>query len=130
MACGIDAALGIVAMIGLGLEGKRVIVTGAAGGLGRAFAEAFADAGASVIASDLNARGADEAARIIKDRGGEALSFTVDVASEASTAALAAFAREKFGGLDFWSTMPRSTPGFPARALKEFPRPSGIGSCR
>ncbi len=87
-------------MIGLGLEGKRVIVTGAAGGLGRAFAEAFADAGASVIASDVNARGADEAARIIKDRGGEALSFTVDVASEASTAALAGFAREKFGGLD------------------------------
>lgn len=87
-------------MIGLGLEGKRVIVTGAAGGLGRAFAEAFADAGASVIVSDVNARGADEAASIIKERGGEALSFTVDVASESSTAALAAFAREKFGGLD------------------------------
>jgi NAD(P)-dependent dehydrogenase (short-subunit alcohol dehydrogenase family) len=87
-------------MTGLGLESKRVIVTGAAGGLGRAFAEAFAGAGARVVASDVNARGADETARIIANRGGEAHGCAVDVANEASTAALVEFAREKLGGLD------------------------------
>lgn len=87
-------------MTELGLEGKRVIVTGAAGGLGRAFAEAFAGAGARVVASDVNARGADETARIIADRGGKAYACAVDVVSDASTAALVAFTREKLGGLD------------------------------
>ncbi len=87
-------------MIGLGLEGKRVIVTRAAGGLGRAFAEVFANAGARVIVSDVNARGANETVGIIKDQGGEAHGCTVDVVSDASTAALAACAREKLGGLD------------------------------
>ena len=87
-------------MIGLRLEGKRVIVTGAAGGLGRAFAAAFADAGARVIAADVNAQGVDETARIIAGSGGEAHVCTVDVVSDASTAALAAYAREKLGGLD------------------------------
>ena len=52
----------------LELSGKRVIVTGAAGGLGRAFAEAFASAGAKVIAADIDAAGAQETARLIRRR--------------------------------------------------------------
>ena len=47
-------------MTGLGLKGKRVIVTGAAGGLGRTFAVAFADAGARIVATDVNISGADD----------------------------------------------------------------------
>jgi NAD(P)-dependent dehydrogenase (short-subunit alcohol dehydrogenase family) len=47
-------------MTGLGLKGKRVIVTGAAGGLGRTFAVAFADAGARIVAADVNISGADD----------------------------------------------------------------------
>jgi NAD(P)-dependent dehydrogenase (short-subunit alcohol dehydrogenase family) len=87
-------------MTGLGLDGKRVIVTGAAGGLGRAFARAFADAGASVVAADLNAIGADETARMIRDGGGEAHACRADVTDVSSTEALAACARERLGGLD------------------------------
>jgi NAD(P)-dependent dehydrogenase (short-subunit alcohol dehydrogenase family) len=56
-------------MTGLGLNGKRVIVTGAAGGLGRAFARAFADAGARIVAADVNTGGADETTRMITDGG-------------------------------------------------------------
>ena len=84
-------------MTGLGLDGKRVIVTGAGGGLGRAFALAFAQAGARVIAADLNAAGAEETAAQI---GAAAWAQAVDVTQAASCAALAEAAQAHMGGLD------------------------------
>ena len=87
-------------MTGLGLKGKRVIVTGAAGGLGRTFAVAFADAGARIVAADVNISGADETARMIADSGGEAHACRADVTDASSLAALALCARDKLGGLD------------------------------
>jgi NAD(P)-dependent dehydrogenase (short-subunit alcohol dehydrogenase family) len=87
-------------MTGLGLDGKRVIVTGAAGGLGRAFARAFAEAGARVVAADVNARGADETARMITKDGCEAHACQADVTDVSSLAMLAACARDRLGGLD------------------------------
>ena len=70
----------------LGLAGKRVVVTGAGGGLGRAFALAFAGAGATVLAADLNLAGAEETAALI-GTGGHAVQ--VDVAATDSCRALA-----------------------------------------
>ena len=87
-------------MTGLGLKGKRVIVTGAAGGLGCTFAVAFADAGARIVPTDVNISGADETARMIADSGGEAHACRVDVTDASSLAALALCARDKLGGLD------------------------------
>lgn len=84
-------------MSGLDLIGKRVIVTGAAGGLGRAFAQAFAREGAKVVVADINLTGAEETAAGI---GAAALAAQVDVTSQASTAALAAMAAEQLGGID------------------------------
>ncbi len=84
-------------MSGLDLAGKRVIVTGAAGGLGRAFAEAFAREGARVVVADINLTGAQETAAGI---GAAALAAQVDVTSQASTSALAALAAEHLGGID------------------------------
>ena len=84
----------------LELSGKRVIVTGAAGGLGRAFAEAFASAGAKVIAADIDAAGAQETARLIQAVGGHALAQAVDVTDLASAEALARAANDGFGGAD------------------------------
>jgi NAD(P)-dependent dehydrogenase (short-subunit alcohol dehydrogenase family) len=84
----------------LGLNGKRVIVTGAAGGLGRAFAHAFADAGARIVVADVNTGGADETAEMITDGGGEAYACRADVVDASSLAALAAHARDRLGGLD------------------------------
>lgn len=84
----------------LGLKEKRVLVTGAAGGLGRAFAEGFAEAGGRVIAADLNEEGAQETARAISKTGGQAHGAKVDVTNAQSCAKLAEFAQDTLGGLD------------------------------
>jgi NAD(P)-dependent dehydrogenase (short-subunit alcohol dehydrogenase family) len=80
----------------LGLDGKRVIVTGAATGLGRAFAQAFAGAGAVVLCVDINEAGAGETAAQL----GNAISAACDITSAASCKALAVIAQEKLGGVD------------------------------
>ena len=82
-------------MTDLGLAGKRVIVTGAAGGLGRAFALAFAKAGAQVMACDVNLAGCKETAALT---GGFAAA--VDVTNTASCRALADLAQAQLGGVD------------------------------
>lgn len=87
-------------MSGLDLVGKRVVVTGAAGGLGRAFVQAFAREGATVMAADINATAAAETARLVQEAGGRARSERVDVTDSASAAALAEAAVETMGGID------------------------------
>ncbi len=79
----------------LGLSGKRVVVSGAAGGLGRAFALAFAKAGAQVMACDVNLAGCKETAALT---GGFAAA--VDVTNTASCRALADLAQAQLGGVD------------------------------
>jgi NAD(P)-dependent dehydrogenase (short-subunit alcohol dehydrogenase family) len=80
----------------LGLDGKRVIVTGAAIGLGRAFALAFAKAGARVLAVDVNEAGAKETATMMDT----IFAACCDITSTQSCKALADLALEKWGGLD------------------------------
>lgn len=87
-------------MSAIQLPGKRVVVTGAAGGLGRGFAQAFAEAGAEVIAADIRFAEAEQTARLIVASGGRAHAAEVDVASEPSTLALAQLAAERMGGVD------------------------------
>jgi NAD(P)-dependent dehydrogenase (short-subunit alcohol dehydrogenase family) len=82
------------------LEGKVIIITGAAGGLGRVFAMAFADAGASVAATDINESGALETAALIQARGGRAIGLRVDVSDETSTKQMAEKVALEFGGID------------------------------
>jgi NAD(P)-dependent dehydrogenase (short-subunit alcohol dehydrogenase family) len=80
----------------LGLEGKRVIITGAATGLGRAFALAFAKVGATVLAVDVNEAGATETVSLM----GNGFSTHCDITSSQSCKALAEAASDKLGGLD------------------------------
>ncbi|PTX03944.1 SDR family NAD(P)-dependent oxidoreductase [Pararhodobacter aggregans] len=81
----------------ISLTGKRVIVTGAGGGLGRAFAQAFAGVGARVIAADINRAGAEETAALI---GQGCLAATLDVTRQASCDAVVALAQAELGGVD------------------------------
>jgi len=76
---------------------RTVLVTGAAGGLGRAFALGFAARGYRVAVADIDADGAEETARLVKDTGADVWHGPVDVTSVESTQALAAAVAE-FGG--------------------------------
>lgn len=85
------------------LDGKVAIVTGAGGrgnSIGRAYAVALANAGASVVVADLDARGAQAVADEIAAAGGKALAAHVDITDTASVEAMAASARQAFGGID------------------------------
>lgn len=82
------------------LAGKTAVITGAGGGLGRSFALAFAKAGATVVAADINAAGAAETAVLIKDTGGRAIDASVDVTSAASLASLMDQALDFTGRID------------------------------
>jgi NAD(P)-dependent dehydrogenase (short-subunit alcohol dehydrogenase family) len=85
------------------LDGKIAIVTGAGGrgnSIGRAYAMGLANAGASVVVADLNEAGATAVADEIAAAGGKAVAVQVDVSDEASTLAMAAAAKQAFGGVD------------------------------
>lgn len=85
-------------MTDLGLADKRVIVTGAAGGLGRAFALAFAQAGCKVIAGDVSDTA--ETVALIAAAGGVGFGAVLDVTSADSCRAVAQQAQAQMGGLD------------------------------
>ena len=78
-------------------EPRTVLITGAAGGLGRAFAEGFAAAGDRVVVADINLAGAEETATALRAASAETLACEVDVTDRASTQALAEAAAD-FGG--------------------------------
>jgi len=80
--------------------GKVAFVTGAGGGIGRATAVAFAQAGADVAVADLASETVQETAQLVEKAGARALALTCDVRkSEDVKAALDRVAAE-FGGLD------------------------------
>lgn len=82
-------------------DDKVAIVTGAAGGIGEAYARALAAEGANVVVADLdNAKGEATAAAITEAGGGKAHFVEVDVGDPASTLAMADAAVEHFGGID------------------------------
>lgn len=77
---------------------RTVLVTGAAGGLGRAFALGFAARGYRVAVADLNTSGADETAALLAEQGADSWSAQVDVTSVESTENLARGVAEFAGG--------------------------------
>src|SRR6202034_3094915 len=79
---------------------RNVVVTGGAGGLGRAFALAFAESGAQVVAADIDIAGARQTAKLITESGGRALAAQVDVTDPASVGRLAQTAADGLGKVD------------------------------
>lgn len=80
------------------LEGKSILITGAAAGLGRVGAELFARHGAHVVVADVI--DGDEVVDHINGFGGEASFVRCDVSDEASVEAAVSFAVETYGRLD------------------------------
>jgi NAD(P)-dependent dehydrogenase (short-subunit alcohol dehydrogenase family) len=74
------------------------VITGAAGGIGRATAEKLAAGGAGVVAADLRAPQAT--ADAITSRGGRCLAIAADVADRAQVSHMMAAAGKWFGGID------------------------------
>lgn len=81
-------------------EGRVVVVTGGSAGIGRGAAEAFADAGASVVIQGRTADNVDEAVASIRTEGGRAVGLHGDVADEATHHATVELALREFGRVD------------------------------
>ena len=78
-------------------DGKRVLVTGAGAGIGRAVAARLGRAGASVACLDLDQESAEKSASEVGARG---VAVAADVANESDVARAVDFAAEQMGGLD------------------------------
>lgn len=83
--------------------GKAGLVTGAAGGIGRATAIAFGNEGASVVVSDIESMRsqAEETVRMVKEAGGESIFVPADVSNSTSVKDLISTTVETYGRLDF-----------------------------
>ena len=82
------------------LQGRVVVVTGAASGIGRAIAVATAGAGGRVVVSDVQQPEGEETAQLIRAGGGEAVFVPCDVADAPAVEALMQAAVDQFGRLD------------------------------
>lgn len=82
------------------LRDKVVVVTGAAQGIGEAYARGFAAEGAVVVVADLNEEAGSQVAKQIAADGGEATFVCTDVSDHDSAAACADAAVASYGGID------------------------------
>lgn len=81
-------------------DGKVVLITGGASGMGKVTAKKFAEEGAKVVVADLNElNGQNTVAEICKN-GGEASFFKVDVSKSEQVKAMVDFAVDTYGTLD------------------------------
>jgi NAD(P)-dependent dehydrogenase (short-subunit alcohol dehydrogenase family) len=82
------------------LDGKVAVVTGAAGGIGEAYARALGAAGAAVVLADINGEKADAAAATVGRDGIRALGVEVDITDAEAARRMADAASAEFGGID------------------------------
>ena len=79
------------------LRGKTAVITGAASGMGRAFAERFATAGMNIVLADVEAPRLDEATAAVRALGVEAIGVPTDVSDAEAVDRLRDAALERFG---------------------------------
>ena len=85
------------------LEGKCVVITGAAGGIGAALARRFAAEGArGVVVADRDAGGIETVARELEGRGSAAIAVACDVTQETQLLSLIDTTEDRFGPIDLF----------------------------
>lgn len=82
------------------LDGKIALITGAAGGIGRAASLLFAAEGARLVLSDVQADGVEETARQVTKAGGEATPVVADLMNGEDVTAMVGKAVDTYGRLD------------------------------
>ena len=82
------------------LEGKNIVITGAARGMGSAIAEHYAAQGARVCVADLNIEGCNEVVDRIRQSGGEAIAARMDVTKREDVVAAIEATVEAFGSIN------------------------------
>lgn len=82
-------------------QGKTILITGAASGIGRATALIFAREGANVVCADINENGVRETAHEVNKIGSQALALTIDVSKRAAVNDMVQLALDGFGRIDF-----------------------------
>jgi 2,5-dichloro-2,5-cyclohexadiene-1,4-diol dehydrogenase 1 len=82
------------------LENKVIAITGAGSGIGQAAAVLCAEAGARILAGDLNEAGLEETVARIRAAGGQAHAVRVDVSNEDQVIAFVGAAKQHYGRLD------------------------------
>lgn len=82
------------------LQDKVIVVTGAAQGIGEAYAKGLAAEGAKVVVADINEEAGNQVAKEIEADGGAAMFVRCDVSSADSAQALAAAVEAEWGGID------------------------------
>lgn len=85
------------------LENKVAVITGGSKGIGTAISKRFGQEKMKVVVNyNSDAKGAEEAVRIIKEAGGDGVAVQADVGSEEGTQKLLDAALENFGDMDIW----------------------------
>ncbi len=82
------------------IKGKRVLITGAASGIGLCTAEEFAKAGAELVMTDIDAEGLDRAVDRLRATGAVVHGRVVDVSDRVAVDAMAKWVLEELGDLD------------------------------
>jgi NAD(P)-dependent dehydrogenase (short-subunit alcohol dehydrogenase family) len=82
------------------VEGNVALVTGAAGGIGRAIAELYAELGGKVVASDINDEGLRDVVEELSKQGYSVKDYRADITNIEDVRSLLNFVRKEYGGID------------------------------
>lgn len=108
-------------MMPFDFEDGVAVITGAAGGIGKAMAERFARAGMKLLLSDVDAKQLTQTADALRKDGAEVVTLTVDVAKPEAVQALADFAFAHFGAVHLLCNNAGVVPSGRHRPIWEYP---------
>ncbi len=82
------------------LDGLVAVITGAGAGMGKAHAQLLAERGARIVAQDIEGTRAEQTAELVRSQGGDAVSFTCDVADTTALTTALTEIGNRFGRID------------------------------